>query len=416
MAEANDPLIRLRTAAAARERAGLHRVLHPRDRGPDPLIDFASNDYLGLARHPEVIGAAVTAAHQWGTGATGSRLVTGSTTVHAALERAVADFMGAEAALVFSSGYLANLATVTALAAALSAAPSFNPPSAPAATHSPASEPPTLVVSDALNHASLVDACRLARARVEIVPHLDVAAIERSLAQRQHPAAVVVTESAFSVGGGLAPLRAIHGVTHAHGAILVIDEAHALGVVGPGGRGAAWQAGIAEEPDVVRTISLSKALGAQGGAVLGADAVIDTLVSTGRGFIFDTALAPPSTAAALQALRVLERSPDLPRRAHNIACQLAATAEELGLRVSPPGGAVVKVVLGEPSLALTAQRICADHGLRAGCFRPPSVPPGGACLRLTARASLTRDHVAAATRALAAVRDHVRTPSPVGRK
>jgi 8-amino-7-oxononanoate synthase len=400
---ANDPLSRLRAAAAAREAAGLRRVLHPRDSGPDPLIDFASNDYLGLARHPQVIGAAVAAACQWGTGATGSRLVTGSTTVHATLERTLADFMGAEAGLVFSSGYLANLAAVTALAAALSA---------PSATPAPS----TLVVSDALNHASLVDACRLARARVEIVPHQDVDAIQRALARRREPAALVVTESAFSVGGGVAPLKAMHRVTRAQGAILLIDEAHALGVVGPGGRGAAWQAGIAAEPDVVRTVSLSKALGAQGGAILGAGTVIDTLVSTGRGFIFDTALAPPSTAAALAALHLLERNPDLPRRAQNIACELAASAAELGLNVSPPGGAVVKVLLGEPGLALTAQRICAEHGLRAGCFRPPSVPPGGSCLRLTARASLTGDDVAAATRALAAVRDHVRTASPVGRK
>ncbi|HEY5988050.1 MAG TPA: aminotransferase class I/II-fold pyridoxal phosphate-dependent enzyme [Streptosporangiaceae bacterium] len=272
------------------------------------------------------------------------------------------------------------------------------------------------MVSDALNHASLVDACRLARARVEIVPHQDVAAVQRALAHRQEPEAVVVTESAFSVGGIVAPLEALHRVTRAHGAILVIDEAHALGVVGPGGRGAAWQAGIAAEPDVVRTMSLSKALGAQGGAVLGAGAVIDTLVNTGRGFIFDTALAPPSTAAALEALRLLERHPELPRRARNNAYQLAAGAEELGLDVSPPGGAVVKVLLGEPCLALTAQRICAEHGLRAGCFRPPSVPPGGSCLRLTARASQTEDDVATALRALAAVRDHLRTASPVGRK
>jgi 8-amino-7-oxononanoate synthase len=415
MTEANNPLSRLRAAAAAREAAGLVRVLEPRDCGPDPLIDFASNDYLGLARHPEVMSAAAAAAHHWGTGATGSRLVTGSTTVHATLERALADFMRAEAALVFSCGYLANMATITALAAALSA-----PPPAPAARTPPPrtrrSGPSILIISDVLNHASLVDACRLTRARVEIVPHQDVDAVQRALTRRREPSALVVTESAFSVGGGLTGLAALHRVTHAHGALLVIDEAHALGVVGPGGRGAACQDGIAAEPDVVRTVSLSKALGAQGGAVLGAAEVIDTLVSTGRGFIFDTALAPPSTAAALQALRVLEREPDLPVRAQRIASQLAAAAAQLGLVASPPGAAVVKVMLGEPALALTARRIFADHGLRAGCFRPPSVPPGGSCLRLTGRATLTGDDVAAASLALEAVCDHVRAGSPVGRK
>ena len=158
-------------------------------------------------------------------------------------------------------------------------------------------------------------------------------------------------------------------------AMLVIDEAHAVGVVGPGGRGAAHAAGIAAEPGVVRTVTLSKALGAQGGAVLGAREVIGTLVSTGRSFIFDTALAPPSAAAA-----------------------------------------VVTVPLGEPALALTAQRICASKGVRVGCFRPPPVRRGRSCLRLTGRAGLAEEDFDAAARALAAVRDHVRTASPAGRK
>jgi 8-amino-7-oxononanoate synthase len=395
MPRAPDPVARLRAAAAAREAAGLGRALRPRQAGPDAATDLASNDYLGLARHPQVIAGAVAAARQWGTGATGSRLVTGSTALHTALERSLASFLGAEAALVFSSGYLANLASVTALATALNG---------------------TLVVSDEHNHASLVDACRLARARVTIAGHDDLDAVERALAGRPEPAAIVVTESAFSVGGRLAPLGELHRLCRAHDALLVIDEAHALGVVGDGGRGAAWQAGIAAAPDVVRTVSLAKALGAQGGAVLGAGEVIQTLVNTGRGFIFDTALAPPAAGAALAALRLLAADPELARRAAVNAHRLAATAERLGLDVAPAGAAVVKVVLGDPGLAVAARRICADHGVGAGCFRPPAVPPGQSCLRLTARASLTEADFTAATQALAAVRDHVRTASPVGRK
>jgi 8-amino-7-oxononanoate synthase len=395
MAEAYDPLARLRAAAAAREAAGLGRALCPRQAGPDPLTDLASNDYLGLSRHPRVIAAASDAAGQWGTGATGSRLVTGSTALHTTLERSLAGFLGAEAALVFSSGYLANLATVTALAAALDR---------------------PLVVSDQSNHASLVDACRLARARVQITGHQDLAAVERALAGRPEPAAIVVTESAFSVGGPLTPLAELHRISRAHGALLVIDEAHALGVAGEGGQGAAWAAGIAAAPDVVRTLSLAKALGTQGGAVLGASEVVGTLVSTGRGFIFDTGLAPPAAGAALAAVQLLAADPGLARRARDNASRLAATAERAGLVADPAGAAVVRIVLGDPGRALAAQQILASHGVRAGCFRPPSVPQEGSCLRLTARASLTEADFTAATRALMAVRDHVGTASPAGRK
>jgi 8-amino-7-oxononanoate synthase len=411
-------------------------------------VDLASNDYLGMSANPTVIEAAAVAARRWGVGATGSRLVTGSTTLHTALESALAAFGGAEAALVFSSGYLANLAAVTALAAALQppdtpatqppalqppdtpatqppatpatqppATPATQPPATPAgATEPPGRQPPgTVVVSDVANHASLVDACRLARARVEIVGHQDVAAVERALARRPEPAALVVTESAFSVDGSVAPVGALHRVTRAHAAMLVIDEAHALGVVGPGGRGAAWAAGIAAEPDVVRTVTLSKSLGAQGGAVLGASDVIDTLVGTGRAFIFDTGLAPPSTAASLAALRLLAAQPGLACQARANTRRLAALASDCGLAVTETGAAVVRIGLGDPELAVAAQRICASHGVLVGCFRPPSVPAGGSCLRLTARAGLTGDDFDAAGRALAAVRDHIRTASPAGR-
>jgi 8-amino-7-oxononanoate synthase len=197
--------------------------------------------------------------------------------------------------------------------------------------------------------------------------------------------------------------------------MLVIDEAHALGVVGPGGRGAAWAAGIAAEPDVVRTVTLSKSLGAQGGAVLGASDVIDTLVGTGRAFIFDTGLAPPSTAASLAALRLLAAQPGLACQARANTRRLAALASDCGLAVTETGAAVVRIGLGDPELAVAAQRICASHGVLVGCFRPPSVPAGGSCLRLTARAGLTGNDFDAAGRALAAVRDHIRTASPAGR-
>jgi 8-amino-7-oxononanoate synthase len=210
----------------------------------------------------------------------------------------------------------------------------------------------------------------------------------------------------------------LHAAGRSGSALLVLDEAHAFGVIGPGGCGAAAAAGIAAEPDLIRTVTLSKALAGQGGAVLGAPEVIATLVDTGRGFIFDTGLAPPSAGAALAALRVLRAEPGLPCRARQAAARLAAAAAELGLTVTAPAAAVTAVVLGDPRDALAAQRGCAECGVRVGCFRPPSVPAGEACLRLTGRATLTEKDISVASRALAVARDrchHCRNTAQAGR-
>ena len=374
-----DPLEPLRQAAAARTAAGLHRELRPRA-ADDDLLDLASNDYLGLARDPRVTGAAAEAALRWGAGSTGSRLVTGSTDLHTRLEADLADFVGARAGLVFSSGYLANLGAVTALAGTGS-----------------------LVVSDAQNHASLVDACRLARGDVVVTAHRDVAAVDRALADRRTEQAVVVTDAVFSVDGDLAPLTELHRAARRHGALLVVDEAHGLGVVGPEGRGAAAAAGIAGEPDVVLTLTLSKSLGAQGGAVLGDPVVIEHLVNTARAFIFDTGLAPSSVAAASAALAVLRSEPGLAADVRARARDLAAALAAAGLPVTEPTGAVVSVLVGDPGRAFEAAARLRADGIRVGCFRPPSVPDGVSRLRLTARADLTDDQVALAVAAVRAV-------------
>jgi 8-amino-7-oxononanoate synthase len=375
-----DPLDRFRAAAAERERAGLHRTLRPRLAGGDGLLDLASNDYLGLAHDERVTRAAADAARTWGAGSTGSRLVTGTTGLHLALEESLADFTAAPAALVFSSGYLANLAAVTAL-----------------------SGPGTTVVSDAANHASLVDACRLSRATVVVTPHGDVDAVSRALAARSTEHAVVVTDSVFSVDGDVAPLPALHALARRHGALLVVDEAHALGVVGADGRGAVHAAGLAAEPDVVRTAVLSKSLGSQGGAVLGAPEIRSALIDTARSFIFDTGLAPASVGAALAALDVLRDEPWRPGRTRDHARTLAAMVAAAGLEANDPAAAVVSGVVGDPHAAVAAQARCAEHGVRVGCFRPPSVPAGRACLRLTARADLTDADLALVSTALGAL-------------
>jgi 8-amino-7-oxononanoate synthase len=376
----SDPLRRFRDAAELRAFNGVTRRLRPRPAGGDGLVDLASNDYLGLSRDPRVVSAAATAALVWGAGSTGSRLVTGSTALHADLEEGLAAFLGAPEALVFSSGYMANLAAVGTLGG-----------------------PGVLVVSDQGNHASLIDACRLSRSRLVVVGHRDVNAVERALSTRQEEHALVVTDAVFSVDGDLAPLPAMHAITRRFGALLIVDEAHSLGVVGAGGRGAVDAVGLGREPDIIRTLTLSKSLGAQGGAIVGPGEIISTLIDTARPFIFDTGLAPSSVGAALAALGVLVNTPDLALAVRAKANELAWLARQAGLTASRPDAAVLAVPLGDPHTAVHAQKICADHGVRVGCFRPPAVPNDRSCIRMTARADLSEAHLSKAARALHAV-------------
>jgi 8-amino-7-oxononanoate synthase len=354
-----DPWSWLEKARADVTARGLVRRLDP---GRPGLLDLASNDYLGLARHPLVVAGAVDAAERYGAGSTGSRLVTGTTDLHLSLESALASQLSAESALVFSSGYLANLGVLTVLAG-----------------------PGTLVVSDSANHASLIDACRLSRATVRVVPHGSLTEVDAALAGYDGRA-VVVTDAVFSVDGSLADLVGMHEVARRHGALLLVDEAHGLGVVGPAGTGACALVGIEGEPDVVRTVTLSKALGSQGGAVLGPSMLRDHLIDTARAFVFDTGLAPASVGAALAALPLVTT-------ARVGALRVAGEALAGALSVEPTPGAVIRVVLGDPRVALAAQQVCRDAGVRVGCFRPPSVPLDGSCLRLAARADLTADQI-----------------------
>ncbi|MCH5674508.1 8-amino-7-oxononanoate synthase [Streptomyces gilvus] len=365
--------------AELRRRAGLVRTLRPRP-ADSPLLDLASNDYLGLARHPEVAEGAAAAARTWGGGATGSRLVTGTTELHTELERELAEFCGFEAALVFSSGYAANLAAVTALA-----------------PHG------SLIVSDAGNHASLIDGCRLARGVTQVVPHSDPEAVRKALRTGEGPA-VVVSDTVFSVDGDAAPLAAYAAACRERGAGLVVDDAHGLGVLGDGGRGAAQAAGLAGAEDVVVTVTLSKSLGSQGGAVLGPARVIDHLVNAARTFIFDTGLAPAAAGAALAALRLLRREPERAARAREVAADLHARLTAAGHQAVRPDAAVVSVRAPSPEGAVRWAADCRTAGLAVGCFRPPSVPDGISRLRLTARADLSEAQVEHAVRVIGETR------------
>ncbi|MEV0926631.1 8-amino-7-oxononanoate synthase [Streptomyces spongiicola] len=371
-----DPFDWTDDAARRRADAGLVRALRPRP-AESALLDLASNDYLGLSRRPEVTEAAASAARRWGAGATGSRLVTGSTELHAELEYELARFCGFESALVFSSGYAANLAVLTALGA-----------------------PGTLIVSDAGNHASIVDGCRLSRAETAVVAHADPEAAAKALDAHRGGRALLVSDSVFSVDGDAAPLASFAGVCRARGAALVVDDAHGFGVLGEGGRGAPHAAGLAGAAGVVATLTLSKSLGSQGGAVLGPARVIEHLVNTARTFIFDTGLAPAAVGAALASLRLLRGEPGLADRARTVAGTLHARLTEAGLTAARPDAAVVSVRAPSPEAAVRWAADCRAAGLAVGCFRPPSVPDGISRIRLTARADLTDRRIGAAVATL----------------
>lgn len=375
-----DWLATLRRKADLRERAGLRRELRPRA-GDDALVDLAGNDYLGLARHPRVREAAAAALDEYGLGATGSRLVRGSTDVHTALESGLAAWLGAEQALVYSSGYLANLGAIRALCG-----------------------PNTLLVSDAHNHASLIDGCRLAGAQTETFAHGDPADAARVLAAHPGRPAVLLTESVFSVDGDLAPLAGLHAAARAHGALLLVDDAHGLGVIGPHGSGGVVAAGLAGEPDVIVTATLSKALGGAGGVVAGPAALIRHLVDTGRTFIFDTAL-PPAIAAGVGAALDLARDNE-PLRAvlRERAAAIRDTCRAAGLAVTDPAGGVVSVAAPSAEQAWAWAGACRDKGVAVGCFRPPSTPDSRSRLRLTVNAGVPADDFARALEIIVEVR------------
>lgn len=359
----------LEHAAAQRDAAGLTRSLSSQH--PTGLIDLAGNDYVGLRTDPRVLDAAVEAIRSYGAGAGASRLVTGTWPVHEQLEQELAAYAGTPAALVFSTGYHVNLSVLTALGDA-----------------------DCLIVSDAHNHASLIDAARLARAQVTVVPHLDVDAVRQALAERAQTRALVVVESVFSVLGDSSDLTALHDLAETYDAMLVVDEAHGLGVVGTGA-GLAASLGLTSSDRVVVTTSLSKSLASQGGAAMCTELVRDHLINAARPFIFDTGLAPGSAGAALGALRVLVAEPERARRVRTIAGRLA---DALG--VARPAGAVLSAPMPGPAEALAAVARAGEQGVRIGCFRPPSTPDGISRLRLTAHATLTDSEIDHATTVL----------------
>lgn len=355
--------------------AGRWRAVRPAGAG----LCFSSNDYLGLARHPAVIAAAQAAVAAHGAGATASRLMAGETSAHAGLEAALAAFLGTESALVFPSGYQGNIGLITALAGRDS-----------------------VIFSDALNHASLIDGARLSRSAVQVYAHNDVRELEARLTQTVCKGRrIVVTESVFSMDGDCAPVDEIAALVARAGAWLVVDEAHAVGVFG-GGRGLCAARGA--KADVVLG-TLSKTLGSQGGFVACSRVVRDLLINKARTFIFSTGLAPANAAAAEAALGLLRDAPDMGERLLKKAALFREALRAGGLDV-PGQTQIVPVLLGEESVTMRAAEACRARGLTVHGIRPPTVPPGQCRLRLSVSLAHTDEELRdAASKIIEAVRE-----------
>ncbi len=369
---------------ALRER-GLLRSLEPLRAPPgaeveirpgELLINFSSNDYLGLAADARIARALAEGARAWGSGAGASRLVCGDFLPQHQLEEELAGFAGSEAALLFGSGYAANCGILPALAG-----------------------PEDLILSDVLNHASIIDGCRLSRARVEVFPHADLAAVERLLktAARRR---IVVTDAVFSMDGDRAPLRDLSELCLASGALLIVDEAHATGVVGPHGAGLAAELDVAAD---LRMGTLSKAFGVAGAFAASSRAVCDLLLNRARPLIFSTALPPALACAALESLRIVAGAEGDERRSRlwsNVR-RFATGLRKLGIPADEDSP-IFPLLLGAPERAVAAAASLREQGILAKAIRPPTVAPGTSRIRFALTSAHTEAHIDAALTALRA--------------
>jgi len=368
--------------AELRER-GLYRRLRLVEgpQGPQVTLDgrsvllLCSNNYLGLADDPRVREAAAEAALRLGAGAGGSRLISGNMEAHRALEARLAEFGGSEAALLFGSGYLANGGAIAALAGR-----------------------GEVVFSDELNHASIVDGCRMARAETFVYRHADLDHLEWGLREAGGRAALIVTDGVFSMDGDLAPLPELLALARRHGARLMVDDAHAIGAIGPGGRGTVAAAGLSGEVDLV-VGTLGKALGAYGAFVCADAETTDFLLNTARPFIFSTAPPPPAIGAAAAALEILLAEPERVERLQANAAVLRTALAEEGLEPTASRSQIVPVEIGEAEPTMALCELLLERGVFAQGIRPPTVPAGSCRLRFTAMSTHSAEQLRQAARA-----------------
>ena len=378
----------LDTECAALEQAGLRRHLRTVMSAPTGTIHLdgrdvvllGSNNYLGLSTHPQVIAAAVEATQVFGTGASGSRLISGNSELYTTLETNLAKTKNTEAALVFSSGYAANTSIIPVLAGE-----------------------GDLILSDTLNHASIIDGCRLSRATTKVYRHCDVehltTLLSESAAFRRR---LIVTDSVFSMDGDIAPLPDIYEVATRYDAMLLVDDAHGFGVLGRDGSGTVSHFGLDGE-GIIQMGTLSKAIGALGGYIAGRHALVELLINKARGFIFTTGLPPATLAAANAALDVMRSSPDLRQRLFSHAKCLKTALAHLGYTLLPSETQILPVILGSPQRATRIADALLVKGVFAPAIRPPAVPPDTSRLRLTAMATHTETEIQQAIDAFATV-------------
>ncbi|HEV7769939.1 MAG TPA: 8-amino-7-oxononanoate synthase [Solirubrobacterales bacterium] len=351
--------------------SGLHRRLRlvsgpqgPRVLlGGRPVLLLCSNNYLGFADHPKVRGAAAEAAMRWGAGAGASRLISGNMEPHRNLESRLAEFKGYEAALLFGSGYLANTGVIAALAGR-----------------------DEVVFSDELNHASIVDGCRLSRAETFVYRHRDLEHLAWGLREAGGRGALIVSDGVFSMDGDVAPLGELLELAQRHDCRLMVDEAHATGALGPGGRGSVAAAGLSGEVDVV-VGTLGKALGSYGAYVCAGAETVEFLVNTARPFVFSTALPPASAAAALAALELLHSSPHRVERLQENSATLRSALAAEGLDAGDSETQIVPLEVGDAGLTMDLCERVLERGVFAQGIRPPTVPEGSSRLRFTVMAT-----------------------------
>jgi 8-amino-7-oxononanoate synthase len=378
-------MIEIEARLSELERMGLRRAtrLVSGPQGPRVLLDgkpvllLCSNNYLGLADHPRVRAAAAEAAMRWGAGAGASRLVCGTMTPHRRLEERLAAFKGRESALLFGSGYLANTGVIAALA-----------------------RPGDVVFSDELNHASIVDGCRMSRAETFVYDHCDLDHLEWGIAQAEGRGALIVTDALFSMDGDLAPLAELVELAQRHGLRLVVDEAHSTGTLGPGGRGALMEAGVEDQVEAL-VGTLGKSLGSYGAFVACDREMARYLVNAARTFIFSTAPSPPSVAAAHAALELLEQRPHRVAKLQANASALRSGLEREGFDVGASRTHILPLVVGDARLAVELCSAALERGVFAQAIRPPTVPPHTSRLRLSAMASHSAREMQAAARTFA---------------
>lgn len=366
-----------------RER-GLVRSVRDMQSGPGPRVEFdgrkvllmASNDYLGLANDPKVKERAARALLQWGTGSGGSRLTTGSMTLHGELEARLAAFKKTEAALLFNTGYMANVGIITALCGR-----------------------GDVIFSDELNHASIIDGCRQSRAEVVVYRHNDMADLEEKAKCHVGRRGLIVSDSVFSMDGDVVPLAELYRIADAYGFLSMIDEAHATGVVGETGHGVTELCGC--RPDIV-VGTLSKALGSEGGFVCANAQLVEYLVNRARSFIFSTALPAACVAAALACLDILEREPKRVQGLRENVAFFCSTLRGLGVAATSES-AIVPLIVGDERRATRAAKLLLEQGILVSAIRYPSVARGSARLRATVRADHSREDLARAANGIARV-------------